>query len=70
MANIKINSNIPVDILKEGDTYVAYSTALDLSTYAPTYEKVKERFNEAVEIFFEELVDMGTLDDVLTSFGW
>lgn len=31
---------------------------------------VKKRFEQVVDVFFEELVDMGTLDDVLANLGW
>ena len=62
--------NLPVTIFKEGKSYVAYSPALDLSTSAPTYKKAQIRFSEIVEIFFEELNEMGTLELVLTGLGW
>ena len=45
-------------------------TALDLSTSASTYKKAQTRFSEIVEIFFEELSEMGTLDVVLKDLGW
>ena len=67
-ASLKIS--LPITIFKEGKSYVAYSPALDLSTSAPTYSKVQKRFSEAVELFFEELVSMGTVDTVLTDLGW
>ncbi|MFA5936399.1 MAG: type II toxin-antitoxin system HicB family antitoxin [Candidatus Paceibacterota bacterium] len=62
--------NLPVTIFKEGKSYVAYSPALDLSTSASTYKKAQTRFLEIVEIFLEELGEMGTLDSVLSSLGW
>lgn len=65
-----INLSIPVSIFKEKSAYIAYSPVLDLSTSAKTYEKVKTRFDEIVKIFLDELLRMGTLDDVLTGLGW
>ncbi len=62
--------NLPVTIFKEGKSYVAYSPALDLSTCAPTYKKAQVRFSKIVDIFFEELSEMGTLESVLTGLGW
>ena len=70
MKQVKFSANIPVSFFKEGNAYIAYCPILDLSTSASTFEKVKERFSEAVEVFFEELVDMGTLDEVLANLGW
>ena len=62
--------NLPVSILREGKKFVAYTPALDLSTSANTYEKVRERFSEIVNIFFEELIKKDALEDVLRDLGW
>ena len=43
---------------------MAYTPALDLSTSGTTLEEAKKNFTEAVEIFFDEIVKMGTLEDV------
>ena len=65
-----MNINIPVAFFKEGEIFIAYTPVLDLSTSAPTYEKAKERFDEVVQIFFEELIERGTLDEILANLGW
>ncbi|MBI4130703.1 hypothetical protein HY468_05270 [Candidatus Roizmanbacteria bacterium] len=70
MKQIKFDVNLPVAIFKEGNTYIAHTPVLDLATSANTFEKAQQRFVEAVEIFFEELEDTGTLDEVLSSLGW
>ena len=49
--------SLPVSIFREGNFFVAYSPILDLSTSARTYEKVMERFEEVVNIFFQELLE-------------
>ena len=67
---MNFNVSIPVSFFKEGNAYIAYCPVLDLSTSASTFEKVKKRFEQVVDVFFEELVDMGTLDDVLANLGW
>jgi len=61
---------LPVSILREGKKYVAYTPALDLSTSGRSYGEVKKRFNEIVNIFFEELIKKGTLEEVLRDLGW
>ena len=66
----KVALNIPVTIFKEGDAFIAYSSVLDLSTSAKTFALVQKRFNEVVEVFFEELLEMGTVDEVLGGLGW
>jgi predicted RNase H-like HicB family nuclease len=62
--------NLTVVIMKEGDKFVAYTPALDLSTYGNTLKEAQDNFSEAVTIFFEELKEMGTTDEVLNSLGW
>lgn len=66
----KISVKIPVQIFKEGKAFVAHSPVLDVATSATSFELVKKRFTEAVEIFFEELSDLGTTNEVLSSLGW
>ncbi|MBZ1348310.1 MAG: hypothetical protein KYQ20_00860 [Candidatus Nealsonbacteria bacterium] len=65
-----LNFKLPVSILREGKKYVAYTPVLDLSTSGKSYEEVKRRFDEIVNIFFEELIKKGTLDEVLRDLGW
>lgn len=61
---------LPVSILREGKKFVAYTPALDLSTSGKSYEEAKRRFSEIVNIFFEELIKKGTLEEVLRDLGW
>ncbi len=61
---------LSVVFLREGDSFIAYSPALDLSTSAASFEKVRSRFAEAARLFFEEIVKKGTLDEVLQELGW
>lgn len=62
--------NLPVSILKEGNKFVAYTPALDLSTYGETFKAAQANFMEAVVLFFEELNEMGTGEQVLSDLGW
>lgn len=61
---------LPVSFLREDKHYIAYTSVLDLSTSGKSFEQAKKRFEEVVGIFFEELVEKGTLDEVLTGLGW
>jgi predicted RNase H-like HicB family nuclease len=67
---VNLEVSLPVSVLKEGKYFIAYSPALDLSTSASSFEEVKKRFSEVVQIFFEELLEKGTLDEVLSELGW
>lgn len=62
--------SLPIIISREGKHYVAYCPALDLSTVGKTEADAKRMFHEAAELFFEELVAMGTLDKALSDLGW
>jgi len=62
--------NLPVTFLKEGNKVIAHTPVLDLSTCGNTLEQAKKRFAEALHIFIDELVKMGTLEDVLLDYGW
>ncbi len=70
MKKFSLEFKIPVSVIREEKKYIAYTPALDLSTSASSYEEVKKRFREAVNIFFEEIVKKGTLKEVLQELGW
>ena len=61
---------LSVTVIKEGDSFIAYSPALDLSTVGDTFDEAKKRFGEAVQIFFEEITEKGTVEKALTELGW
>jgi len=65
-----ISAELPVTFFKEKDQFVAFSPALDLSTCGKTFQEARERFAEAANLFLEETVKMGTLEEVLLSCGW
>ncbi|HJZ05545.1 hypothetical protein A2634_00065 [Candidatus Amesbacteria bacterium RIFCSPHIGHO2_01_FULL_48_32] len=66
----KVQFALSVIVIKEGDSFIAYSPALDLSTAGETYAEAKKRFEEAVGIFFEEISQKNTVDKALTELGW
>lgn len=63
-------TNLPISIFKEGNFFIAYCPVLDLTTSGKSFEEVRKRIQEAIEIFFEELISRGTLEDVLKDLGW
>jgi len=67
---LRYDIQLPLTILKEGNRYVAYTPALDLSTSGQTAKKAKQRFSEALHLFLEELTESGHLDATLKSLGW
>lgn len=70
MKKVNINFNLPVVFLKEKNTFVAYSPALDLSTCGKSFEEAQRRFFEISKIFFQEIIKKGTEEEVLGELGW
>jgi predicted RNase H-like HicB family nuclease len=70
MNKVAINFALPFSILREGDSFVAYTPVLDLSTTGSTFKEAQKNFEEIVNIFFKELMEMGTLNEVLKDLGW
>jgi len=67
---IDIQGNLHVIFMEQCKKIVAFAPALDLATSANTLEEAKKRFGEVLEIFFEETLKKGTLEQVLAECGW
>ena len=65
-----IACKLPVIITKQNSSFVAYSPALDISTSGHSLKKVKQRFVELSGIFIEEILEAGTINEVLSELGW
>lgn len=65
-----IQTKLSITFLREGKRFIAYSPALDLSTSGKSFEEAKTRFEEIADIFFEEVANKDTLQEVLQSLGW
>lgn len=61
---------LSVVISKQGRRFVAYIPALDLSTSGKSEKDVKKKFGELVNIFLDEIMEAGTLEEVLSELGW
>jgi hypothetical protein len=71
MARIKFQKvTLTVIFYREGNKFIAYSPALNLSTCGDSQDQAKRRFEEILGIFLEEVDKMGTLEDVLLECGW
>jgi len=57
-------------IFKEGETYVAYVPALDLSSCGATDEEARRNIRDAVRGFLAASEDLGTLDEILQEAGY
>lgn len=70
MKHSQIKFSLPVTIIREDKSFIAYTPTLDISTAGDTLEEAQQRFEELVEIFFEEIIEKGTIEQVLTDLGW
>ena len=57
-------------IFKEGQTYVAYVPAFDVSSCGATDEEARRNILDAVRGFLATSADMGTLDEILQEGGY
>jgi predicted RNase H-like HicB family nuclease len=65
-----INLAVRIELFKEGDVYVALSPELNVSSFGDTIEDAKASLRQAIEVFVEECLEMGTLEDVLEESGF
>jgi predicted RNase H-like HicB family nuclease len=57
-------------IFKEGETFIAYSPKLDVSSCGNTIDEARKNLKIAVRLFLEEAEKMGTLEDILQESGY
>ena len=60
-----INLEFDSMVFQEGNTYVAYSPKLDVSSCGGTVDEARNNLKTAVRLFLEEAEKMGTLEDIL-----
>ena len=61
---------VQVQYMKEGDTAIVYSPALEISGYGKTITEAQTDFHNAVKIFIEETTASGTLEKAFETLGW
>lgn len=57
-------------VFQEGETYIAFSPKLDVSSCGNTVDEAKGNLKTAVRLFLEESAKMGTLEDILEEAGY
>ena len=67
---LDLEVEVPVFLMKEGKIHVAYSPMLQLCSHGKTKQQAEKHFRGTMELFFEGLMEMGTLDTVLQDLGW
>jgi len=64
--NVKFDSLI----FAEGESYVAYSPHLDVSSCGKSPEEARANLRTAVRLFLEDAQEMGTLQEILQEAGY
>jgi hypothetical protein len=62
--------NLPVQVVQEGEYFVFFSSALELSGYGTSFEEGQKNFIEQLNIFIEEGLKDKTLLEQLIKLGW
>jgi predicted RNase H-like HicB family nuclease len=57
-------------IIREGETIVAYCPELDVSSCGATTDQARANLQTAVKLFLEEAGRLGTLRDILAEAGY
>ena len=70
MAEMMITMNVPVCVYQEADVYVAHCPLLDVASQGCSREEARSNLAEALELFIETCIEMGTLDAVLKQCGF
>ena len=65
-----LSVELPVTFIEEEDAVIAYTPALDLSTCGKNRKDAEQMFSEAARIFFNDLVENDTVEEVLSGLGW
>ena len=66
----KYNFPFTAQVFKEGDVFVAYVPALDISSCADTDEGARKNIQDAVRGFLESSHERGTLREILDEGGY
>lgn len=57
-------------VFKEGNSFIAYSPKLDVSSCGYTIDEARKNLKVAVRLFLEEAEKMGTIEDILQESGY
>jgi predicted RNase H-like HicB family nuclease len=67
---VKMDIEFNVEIVRKGKWYIARAPELDFVTQGATADEARKNILELVEIQFEEMKEMGTLENYLEECGF
>ena len=65
-----MNISFNIEIVKKGKWYIARAPELDFVTQGASIDEARENILELIDIQFEEMKDMGTLNEYLEECGF
>jgi predicted RNase H-like HicB family nuclease len=64
------NLEYTVRIWKEGEQFIAHAMPLDVMSSGSTVEAAREALDEAVSLFLDTALEVGTLEEILHECGF
>ena len=65
-----MNLNVTIEVWRKGKWYIAKCPELDFISQGKTREEAKNNLLEVIQIQFEEMSQIGVLDEYLTECGY
>jgi len=62
--------SVTIEIWQKGNIYLASAPELDFISQGKTFEEAKKNLFEVIKIQFEEMTEMGTLEEYLYEYGF
>ncbi|PIE59308.1 MAG: hypothetical protein CSA32_04505 [Desulfobulbus propionicus] len=70
MAQLNIEMRVPVCMQQEGDVVIARCPLLEVASQGCSEKEARANLVEALSLFIETCIEMGTLDTVLKQSGF
>ncbi len=70
MPTMTIKISVPVKIYKEDEVFVAFCPVFDVASQGCTEKEAKENITDAVRLFIETCIEMGTIKQVMKDCGF
>lgn len=67
---VRIDASLPYILTEEEGGVTAHTPVLDFATCGKDHTDAEAMFDKGIRLFLQELVRMGTLDEVLREHGW
>jgi len=62
--------SVTIEIWQKGNIYLASAPELDFISQGKTFEEAKKNLFEVIKIQFEEMTEMGTLEEYLYEYSF